>query len=72
MREIRGERLGTALRGLAEDLVTERRRVTQLQRENRELKREIEQLRRTATERNVEAILSRNRKLPSLLRNRAE
>ena len=72
MREISGERLGTALRALAEDLVTERRRVTQLERENRELKKELEQLRRTAAERNVEAILSRNRKLPSLVRNRVE
>jgi hypothetical protein len=72
MREISSQRLGTALRALAEDLVTERRRVTLLERENRELKRELEQLRRSAAERNVEAILSRNRKLPSLLRNRAQ
>ena len=72
MREISSQRLGTALRALAEDLVTERRRVTLLERENRELKRELEQLRRSAAERNVEAILGRNRKLPSLLRNRAQ
>jgi hypothetical protein len=35
------ERIGTALRALAEDLVTERRRVLLLRRENRELRAEL-------------------------------
>ena len=58
MREISGERLGTALRTLAQDLVSERRRVTQLERENRELRRELEQLRDSVADRDVEAVLS--------------
>jgi hypothetical protein len=36
-----GERIGSALRGLAEDLVEERRRVLLLRRENRELREEL-------------------------------
>jgi regulator of replication initiation timing len=58
MREISGERLGTALRTLAQDLVSERRRVTQLERENRELRRELEQLRHSVADREIEAVLS--------------
>ena len=58
VREIAGERIGTALRKLAEDLVAERRRVVQLERENRELRQELEQLRRSVAEREVEAALS--------------
>ncbi|HYB30554.1 MAG TPA: hypothetical protein VEF89_28400 [Solirubrobacteraceae bacterium] len=37
-----GDQLGTALRRLAEELVTERRRVVALERENRELRAQIE------------------------------
>lgn len=40
--ELRAERLGTALRGLAAQLVDERRRVAELRRENRELKAQLE------------------------------
>jgi cell division protein FtsB len=58
MREISGERLGIALRTLAQDLVSERRRVTQLERENQELRRELEQLRHSVADRDVEAVLS--------------
>jgi cell shape-determining protein MreC len=58
VREISGERVGSALRKLAEDLVTERRRVAQLERENRELRRELEQVQRLVAEREVEAALT--------------
>lgn len=58
VREITGERLGSALRQLAEDLVAERRRVAELERENRQLKQELEQLRRSAAQRAIEAALS--------------
>ena len=40
--ELRAERLGTALRGLAAQLVDERRKVAELRRENRELKAQLE------------------------------
>lgn len=40
--EMSGDQLGTALRRLAEELVTERRRVVALERENRELRAQIE------------------------------
>ena len=50
VRELAGERIGTALRRLAEDLVAERRRVVHLERENRELRAQIEALRRSAFE----------------------
>jgi hypothetical protein len=42
------ERIGSALRRLAEDLVSERRRVALLERENRRLKTELEKLRAQA------------------------
>lgn len=58
VREISGERIGTALRKLAEDLVIERRRVAQLERENRELAKQLEQLRRAVAERDLDAALS--------------
>jgi cell division protein FtsB len=44
VREVTGEQLGSALRKLAEDLVIERRRVARLERENRELRAELEAL----------------------------
>ncbi|HTP21322.1 MAG TPA: hypothetical protein VMJ65_17085 [Solirubrobacteraceae bacterium] len=44
--EVGPERVGRALRKMAEDLVTERRRVVLLQRENRELRSQIEELQR--------------------------
>jgi hypothetical protein len=44
--EVGPERVGRALRKMAEDLVTERRRVVLLQRENRELKAQLEELQR--------------------------
>jgi cell division protein FtsB len=40
------ERIGSALHALASDLVTERRRVARLERENRQLRSEIERLER--------------------------
>lgn len=48
MREVSVDRVGNALRRLAEDLVTERTRVALLQRENRELRRRLEALERVA------------------------
>jgi hypothetical protein len=44
--EVGPERVGRALRKMAEDLVTERRRVVLLQRENRELRSQLEELQR--------------------------
>jgi len=44
--EVGPERVGRALRKMAEDLVTERRRVVLLERENRELKAQLEELQR--------------------------
>lgn len=43
-KEATGERIGSALRGLAEDLVNERRQVLLLRRENRRLREELAQL----------------------------
>jgi hypothetical protein len=40
--EVSGEQLGTALRRLVQELVSERRRVVLLERENRELRAQIE------------------------------
>jgi regulator of replication initiation timing len=40
------ERIGSALHALASDLVTERRRVARLERENRQLRVEVERLER--------------------------
>lgn len=45
------ERVGSALRRMAEDLVAERRRVVALQRENRELRMQVEALKRDLEER---------------------
>lgn len=50
MKQVEPERVGRALRKMAEDLVTERRRVVLLERENRMLKNELEQLRRSLAE----------------------
>jgi hypothetical protein len=44
--EVGPERVGRALRKMAEDLVTERRRVVLLERENRELRSQLEELQR--------------------------
>ena len=41
------EQVGSALRRLAQDLIEERRRVSELERENRELKARVEALERT-------------------------
>jgi cell shape-determining protein MreC len=46
--EVGPERVARALRKMAEDLVTERRRVAVLQRENRELRAQLEELQRVA------------------------
>ena len=46
MKQVEPERVGRALRQMAEDLVTERRRVVLLRRENRELKAQVEELQR--------------------------
>jgi hypothetical protein len=53
MTQVSGEQVGSALRRLAEDLVAERRRALRLERENRELRAELEALRRVAAERAV-------------------
>jgi hypothetical protein len=44
--EVGPERVARALRKMAEDLVTERRRVALLQRENRELRAQLAELQR--------------------------
>jgi hypothetical protein len=46
VKEVAPERVGRALRQMAEDLVTERRRVALLKRENRELRSQLEELQR--------------------------
>ena len=58
MKQVEPERVGRALRQMAEDLVTERRRVVLLQRENRQLKTELEELRRAAAEHGVDTSVS--------------
>jgi len=58
MKQVEPERVGRALRQMAEDLVTERRRVVLLQRENRQLKAELEELRRVAAEHGVDTSVS--------------
>jgi uncharacterized coiled-coil protein SlyX len=58
VREVTGERLGSTLRKLAEDLVTERRHVAQLEREVRELRAELESLRRSVADRETRTPLS--------------
>ena len=45
--EVGPERIGRALRKMAEDLVAERRRVVLLERENRELRSQLEELQRS-------------------------
>ena len=45
VKEVRPDQIGTALRRLAADLVAERRRVAQLERENQELRAQLEELR---------------------------
>jgi hypothetical protein len=44
--EVGPERVARALRKMAEDLVTERRRVVVLERENRKLRAQLEELQR--------------------------
>jgi hypothetical protein len=46
VKEVGPERVARALRKMAEDLVTERRRVVLLERENRELRAQLEELQR--------------------------
>jgi hypothetical protein len=47
VKEVGPERVGRALRKMAQDLVTERRRVVLLERENRELRSQLEELQRS-------------------------
>lgn len=47
VKEVEADRIGRALKRMAEDLVTERRRVVVLQRENRQLRTQLEELRRS-------------------------
>lgn len=47
MNQLGQERLGCVLRRMAEDLVTERRRVVLLKRENRELRMQLEAFQRS-------------------------
>ncbi len=58
MKPVEPERVGHALRQMAEDLVTERRRVVLLQRENRQLKTELEELRRAVVDLGVDTSVS--------------
>ena len=58
MKQVEPERVGRALRQMAEDLVTERRRVVSLQRENRQLKTELEELRRVMADQGVDTSVS--------------
>jgi len=44
------DRIGSALRRMAEDLVRERRQVLELRRENRRLRDELEQLKKAQSE----------------------
>jgi cell division septum initiation protein DivIVA len=46
MKTVTSEQIGSALRGLAEDLVVARRRIATLERENRELRAKLETLER--------------------------
>ncbi|HUJ34460.1 MAG TPA: hypothetical protein VLW51_04570 [Solirubrobacteraceae bacterium] len=46
VKEVGPDRVGRALHKMAEDLVTARRRVVLLERENRELRSQLEELRR--------------------------
>ena len=46
MNEVGPERVARALRKMAEDLVTERRRIVVLERENRKLRAQLEELQR--------------------------
>jgi hypothetical protein len=55
VREITSKRIGNALRRLAEDLATERRRAVLLEQENRELRARLEALRRRAQEQEAPA-----------------
>jgi chromosomal replication initiation ATPase DnaA len=55
VREITSKRIGNALRRLAEDLATERRRAVLLEQENRELRTRLEALRRRAQEQEASA-----------------
>jgi hypothetical protein len=50
VKEVRSDRIGFALRQLAEDVVHERRRVAALERENRELKAQLDALQRSVAE----------------------
>ena len=50
VREITSKRIGNALRRLAEDLATERRRAVLLEQENRELRTRLDALRLRAEE----------------------
>jgi cell division protein FtsB len=44
VKDVSSEQIGSALRRLAQDLVTERHRVAQLERENRALRAQLEAL----------------------------
>jgi cell division protein FtsB len=50
VKDVSSEQIGSALRRLAEELVAERRRVAQLERENKALKAQVETLQRAAAE----------------------
>jgi chaperonin cofactor prefoldin len=47
VKEVGPDRVGRALHKMAEDLVTERRRVALLERENRKLRSQLEELQRS-------------------------
>jgi hypothetical protein len=48
VKDVSSQQIGSALRRLAADLVAERRRVAALERENRELRAQLEALQRDA------------------------
>jgi cell shape-determining protein MreC len=50
VKEVTSEQIGTALRRLAADLVAERRRVALLERENQQLRAQLEALKRPAAD----------------------
>ena len=53
MREINADQIGTALRGMAEDLALARRRIAKLERENLALRQEISSLRLATSDQSV-------------------
>ncbi len=64
VKEVGPDSVGRALRRMAEDLVAERRRVVLLQRENRELRMQLEELQRAIEARSSDSSLPAARPAP--------